>query len=288
MVAFLRGKGQILWDVMVNTAYVHPLNFLSPGSRDMFDANNKAVNYLYHSLCEFEFERVQIEDLACRIWEQLKNAHARNAQVQARLFVTYRREYENFTHLLGESIDSMFCFRRKHEERLARELANKDRYHPSRGVPEHRLVPRGEGTVRTIYSRERHEFVPRGEPPHREGGRRVGFGHGEFAGRSFACGQYEYGGTIAVLGPRGATGHGLPFVVRVVLQGDVWVFHLGVIRWILLTPRLRKWQGTPLIPFVLTIVLSHLLTLALVFDFAGGKHGELLVDRLRLLSTHDR
>jgi hypothetical protein len=57
-----------------------------------------------------------------------------------------------------------FCFRRKREERLARELANKDRYHPSRGVHEPRLVPRGEGMVRTIYPRERCEFVPRGEP----------------------------------------------------------------------------------------------------------------------------
>jgi hypothetical protein len=46
--------------------------------------------------------------LACRIWEQLKNAHAGNAQVQARLFATYRREFENCTHLLGESIDAMF------------------------------------------------------------------------------------------------------------------------------------------------------------------------------------
>jgi hypothetical protein len=46
--------------------------------------------------------------LACRIWEQLKNAHAGNAQVQAWLFATYRREYENITHLPGESIDSMF------------------------------------------------------------------------------------------------------------------------------------------------------------------------------------
>jgi formate dehydrogenase maturation protein FdhE len=45
----------------------------------MFDANNKAVDYLYHSLCESEFERVRIEDLACRISEQLKNAHAGNA-----------------------------------------------------------------------------------------------------------------------------------------------------------------------------------------------------------------
>jgi hypothetical protein len=40
MAAFLRGKGQILWVVTVNTAYLHPVNFLAPGSRDMFDANN--------------------------------------------------------------------------------------------------------------------------------------------------------------------------------------------------------------------------------------------------------
>jgi hypothetical protein len=87
-----------------------------------------------------------------------------------------------------------FCFRRKREERLTRELANKDRYRPSRSVPEPRLVPRGEGMVRTIYPRERREFVPRGKPPHREGGRGVGLGRGEFVGRSFAHGQYDYGG----------------------------------------------------------------------------------------------
>jgi hypothetical protein len=74
----------------------------------MFDANNKVVDYLYRSLCESEFERVRTEDLECRIWEQLKNAHAGSAQVQARLFATYRREYENFTHLPSESIDAMF------------------------------------------------------------------------------------------------------------------------------------------------------------------------------------
>jgi hypothetical protein len=99
MDAFLRGKGQILWDVTVNTTYVHPMNFLAPGSRAMFDTNNKAVNYLYRALCQSKFDRVQIEDLACRIWEQLKNAHAGNAQVKARLFATYQREYKNFTHL---------------------------------------------------------------------------------------------------------------------------------------------------------------------------------------------
>jgi hypothetical protein len=81
MAAFLRSKGQILWDVTLNTANVHPMNFLTQGLRDMFDANNKVLDYLYRSLCESEFERVLTEDLACRIWEQLKNAHAGNAQV---------------------------------------------------------------------------------------------------------------------------------------------------------------------------------------------------------------
>jgi hypothetical protein len=51
MAAFLRDKGQILWDVTVNTTYVHLVNFLAPGSRDMFDTNNKEVDYLYHALC---------------------------------------------------------------------------------------------------------------------------------------------------------------------------------------------------------------------------------------------
>jgi hypothetical protein len=69
MVAFLCGKGQILWDVMVKIAYVHPINFLAPGSRDMFDANNNAVDYLFCALCQSEFDRVHTEDLACRIWE---------------------------------------------------------------------------------------------------------------------------------------------------------------------------------------------------------------------------
>jgi hypothetical protein len=76
--------------------------------RDMFDANNKAVGYLYRSLCQSEFDQVQTEDLACWIWLELKNAHAGNVDVQARLCATYRREYDNFTHLTGKSINSLF------------------------------------------------------------------------------------------------------------------------------------------------------------------------------------
>jgi hypothetical protein len=68
MAAFLRGKGQILWDVTVDTTYIRPANFLAPGSRDMHDTNNKAVDQLFRALCQFEFDQVHTEDLACKIW----------------------------------------------------------------------------------------------------------------------------------------------------------------------------------------------------------------------------
>jgi hypothetical protein len=107
MAAFLCGKGQILWDVMVDTGYVQPMNFLAPWSRDMFDANNKAVHYLFRVLCKPEFDQVHTKSLACRIWLLLNEAHVGNAQVQARMYATYRREYENLTHLPSESIDAL-------------------------------------------------------------------------------------------------------------------------------------------------------------------------------------
>jgi hypothetical protein len=59
MAAFLRGKGQILWDVTVDTVYVQPMN--------LFDAHNKAVDYLFRVLCQPKFDRVHNEHLVCRI-----------------------------------------------------------------------------------------------------------------------------------------------------------------------------------------------------------------------------
>jgi hypothetical protein len=84
------------------------MNFLAPGPRDMFDTNNKVVDYLFRALCQPEFDQVHTESLAYRIWSVLKEAHVGNAQVQDRMYATYRREYENFTHLPGESIDALF------------------------------------------------------------------------------------------------------------------------------------------------------------------------------------
>jgi hypothetical protein len=60
----------------------------------MFNAKNKVVEYLFCALCQSESDWVPTKELACRIWEQLKNAHAGNAQVQARLFATYQRVLE--------------------------------------------------------------------------------------------------------------------------------------------------------------------------------------------------
>jgi hypothetical protein len=67
MAAFLRGKGQILCDVTVDNSYVQPMNFLAPGSRDMFNTNNKAVDYMFRALCQPELNQVHMESLACRI-----------------------------------------------------------------------------------------------------------------------------------------------------------------------------------------------------------------------------
>jgi hypothetical protein len=44
-----------------------------------------------------------------------------------------------------------FCFKRKREERMAKEWANKDKYHPSNGVPEpHVQMPRAKASVRSV------------------------------------------------------------------------------------------------------------------------------------------
>jgi hypothetical protein len=44
-----------------------------------------------------------------------------------------------------------FCIKRKREERMAKECANKDKYHPSDGVLEPRVqMPRAKENVRTV------------------------------------------------------------------------------------------------------------------------------------------
>jgi hypothetical protein len=63
----LRGKRRLLWDVRIHTSFVHPNTFLVPGSRHMFDTNNKAVDYFFLALCASEFDQVFGEDLTCKL-----------------------------------------------------------------------------------------------------------------------------------------------------------------------------------------------------------------------------
>jgi hypothetical protein len=125
-----------------------------------------------------------------------------------------------------------FCYKRKREARMAKEWANKDRYHPSHGVPEPRMpLPKGKGfvrkvlawgeksamggrgpaggvkpvrpvlkPVRPVWRQQRDQFGFRAHDESRlvTGGRGSGgwFGEladGEFAGRSPPLDQYEFG-----------------------------------------------------------------------------------------------
>jgi hypothetical protein len=46
-----------------------------------------------------------------------------------------------------------FCFKKKHEERMAKEWANKDKYHPSNGVLEpHVQIPGAKAIVRMVLA----------------------------------------------------------------------------------------------------------------------------------------
>ena len=47
MSAFLRGKGNLCWGVTNDPTYVTPVNMEAAGAKDKFEANAKAVDYLF-------------------------------------------------------------------------------------------------------------------------------------------------------------------------------------------------------------------------------------------------
>ena len=72
------------------------------------EVNSKAYNALIACLARPEFDRVSDLLTAREIWARLANFHEGTNHVKSRLYETHRREYENFTQLPGESIDTMF------------------------------------------------------------------------------------------------------------------------------------------------------------------------------------
>jgi hypothetical protein len=146
-----------------------------------------------------------------------------------------------------------FCFKRKREERMAKEWANKDKYHPYDGVLEPRVqMPRAKASVRTVRAwgerkavggaaaqatpvkpvrgtgqtgagLDRQQFGFRAHTGARvvSGGRGSGGWAGEFAGGQFARRSplvlnTGMGGVVA-LSWRGGTFHELSLVVLVLL-----------------------------------------------------------------------
>jgi hypothetical protein len=111
MMIFLRGK--LLDFIVLDKTYAIPVNIhtlmvTDVGAKARYEANAKAVDHLVRSLCDPEFERVLHLNLAWQIWEKLLVAHGGDKHVKARLFVSYRMQYENFTQHPGEDIDAMF------------------------------------------------------------------------------------------------------------------------------------------------------------------------------------
>jgi hypothetical protein len=103
-----------------------------------------------------------------------------------------------------------------------------------------------------------------------------------FTGRSPPCDQYEFGRGHSLESQRGYGSH---FPIRGARTPPLrceWFSHGGSRfdrmdrrfdrsgRMVLLTPLLRTWLGTSLTPLVLTLVLSHLLALALGFELQVG------------------
>jgi hypothetical protein len=157
-----------------------------------------------------------------------------------------------------------FCFKRKREERMAKEWANKDKYHPSDGVLEPRVqMPRAKASVRTVpawgerkavggvagratpvrpvrgtgqtgagLDRQQFGFHARtgarfGSRGHGSGGWAGEFARGQFARRSPPRAQYG-DGRIRRLRWKGGTVHGLSFVVLVLLQVERVGSHMVV------------------------------------------------------------
>ena len=75
---------------------------------DQHEPNSKARNAIFSCLSATEFNHVSHHATVQEIWKTLEKYHEGTSHVKTRLFETYRREYENFVQLPGESVDSMF------------------------------------------------------------------------------------------------------------------------------------------------------------------------------------
>ena len=111
MRAFLLSQGSDLWEITIHPTFSVIENVAlrnTPAIVAQHDANFKAVNFLFAALGPVEFERVRELDTARQIWTTLVAHHEGTVQVKARLYQSYKREYENFAQKPGESNEDLF------------------------------------------------------------------------------------------------------------------------------------------------------------------------------------
>jgi hypothetical protein len=108
MSAYLQSISYRVWEICLDAIFDATSDQITPIQMEFHDPNNKARNALFSCLSLGEFERVGHLSTAHQIWSTLERFHEGNDHVKTRLFETYRREYENFAQLAGETVDSMF------------------------------------------------------------------------------------------------------------------------------------------------------------------------------------
>ena len=108
MRAYLLSLGFEVWEICVDPDYVNLAVCTTELQVRRHEYNSKAYNALIACLARPEFDRVSYLLTAREIWARLANFHEGTNHVKLRLYETHQREYENFTQLPGESIDTMF------------------------------------------------------------------------------------------------------------------------------------------------------------------------------------
>jgi hypothetical protein len=126
--------------------------------------------------------------------------------------IPFRCEYCGKERHLAE-----FCYKRKRDERLAREQANQDRYRQSHGIPEPRVpLPWGVGSMKRGGGER---FVRRDDGV--RAGERFGRARGGFAGRPPTRSQYGSRGDDRSFGFQRNYDHVFPLVVLLLPPWDM-------------------------------------------------------------------
>ena len=103
---FLESEGNAIWDV-VRAPLVLP-EIPTTASAVLVVNNNKAKNFLYGGLGRKEYDRICNLNTVHEIWNTLETYHEGSSQIKKVRQTVYKREYNKFEMLPGESIDDIF------------------------------------------------------------------------------------------------------------------------------------------------------------------------------------